>query len=191
MEIKIVPETPDVLTEYEKVSIAFRVRSAFSVELVEKGLGGIKLVENKVTPPFIKNYDDHESERPSQWAKRFDISNWGIFSAFVEEKRVGGAAVALGTPEVLMLEGHEDLACLWDLRVAPEFRGKGIGHYLFLFSRLWAKENKCRLLKVETQNINVPACRFYARQGFRLGGFNRYAYPESLNEIQLLWYLRL
>jgi hypothetical protein len=46
-------------------------------------------------------------------------------------------------------------------------------------------------LKVETQNINIPACRFYAAQGCHLGGFNLHAYPAEMNEIQLLWYRNL
>jgi len=41
---------------------------------------------------------------------------------------------------------------------------------------------------VETQNINVPACRFYARQAFVLGAVNRGAYPDLPHDVQLLWY---
>jgi len=87
-----------------------------------------------------------------------------------------------------MLEGRADLACLWDLRVHPDYRGKGVGHQLYNRAIAWARERQCRQLKVETQNINVPACRFYARQGCELGGINRYAYGAVLDEIQLLWY---
>jgi hypothetical protein len=47
---------------------------------------------------------------------------------------------------------------------------------------------ECRQLKVETQNINVPACRFYARQGCVLGVIDRFAYPTLPDEVQLLWY---
>ena len=41
---------------------------------------------------------------------------------------------------------------------------------------------------VETQNVNVRACRFYARQGFALGAVNRDAYPDLPDEVLLLWY---
>jgi GNAT superfamily N-acetyltransferase len=109
-------------------------------------------------------------------------------SAFKGAHRVGGAAVAWKTPELDMLEGRDDLACLWDLRVHPDFRKEGIGHQLFTRALAWSRERSCRRLKIETQNINVPACRFYARQDCELGGINRYAYDESINEIQLLWY---
>jgi hypothetical protein len=44
---------------------------------------------------------------------------------------------------------------------------------------------------VETQNINVPACRFYAAQGCELRGIHPNTYPELPHEVQLLWYLDL
>lgn len=191
MEIKIVEETPEVLPDYEKVSIAFSVKTFFRVELIENGLGGVKLFEEKIEKPFVKDYDANIEDRPLQWSKRFDLSNWRFLSAFVDGERVGAAAVAWNTPEIFMLEGREDLACLWDLRVAPDYRGKGIGHQLFTSAVNWAKEKKCRLFKVETQNINVPACRFYVSQGCHLGAFGLHAYPDELNEIQLVWYRNL
>ena len=43
-------------------------------------------------------------------------------------------------------------------------------------------------LKVETQNINVPACRFYEAQGCILRAIDRCAYPQLPNEVRMLWY---
>ena len=189
MKFEIVEETAEVLAEFEKVSIAFRVETVFRLELLENGLSGVNLFEETVEKPFIKDYDG--LEKPSSWAARFDLSNWGILSAFDGAKRVGGAVIAWKSPEIFMLEGSDDLACLWDLRVAPEYRGRGVGKLLFESAIDWAVERKCRLFKIETQNINVPACRFYERQGCHLGGFNLHAYPESMNEIALFWYRKL
>lgn len=189
MKIRIVEETAQALTEYGKVSIAFRVETVFRVELLENGLGGVKLTEETVEKPFVKGYDEHE--KPIDWATRFDLSNWGVLSAFDDSKRIGGAVVAWKTPEVGMLEGLDDLACLWDLRVAPDYRGKGVGKLIFEAAVDWSRARKCRLLKVETQNINVRACRFYERRGCHLGGFNLHAYPETMNEIALFWYRKL
>ncbi len=187
MTVEIIEESCAALPEYEKVPIAFRVESHFLVVPIDNGLGGLKFVEQPVVS-YIKDYDANENERPTQWPKRFDISQWGIFSAFNGAKRVGGAAVAWKTPELNMLEGHEDLVCLWDLRVHPDYRNERIGHQLFTRALAWSRERSCGRFKVETQNINVPACRFYARQGCELGGINRYAYDAIMNEIQLLWY---
>lgn len=187
MPIEIVEESVDVLPEYEKVPIAFRVQSRFLVVPIQDGLGGLQFIEEAVVP-YVKDYDADESERPSQWIKRFDLSHWGILSAFNGARRIGGAAAAWKTLEVNMLEGRGDLVCLWDLRVHPDYRSEGVGHQLFSRAVAWARERQCNLLKVETQNINVPACRFYARQGCELRGINRYAYGEAVDEIRLLWY---
>jgi GNAT superfamily N-acetyltransferase len=185
--IEIIEESFAALTEYEKVPIAFCVQSRFLVVPIENGLGGFKFIEESVVP-YVKDYDADEDERPSQWHKRFDISHWGIFSAFSGIYRVGGAAVAWKTNKVEMLENREDLVCLWDLRVHPSYRSIGIGHQLFNYAVVWARQRQCRRIKVETQNINVPACRFYARQGCDLRGINKHAYGEASDEIQLLWY---
>jgi GNAT superfamily N-acetyltransferase len=102
--------------------------------------------------------------------------------------RVGGAAVALGTSNVELLEGRKDLAVLWDLRVAGEARRHGVGTALVRAASAWALGRGCTDLKVETQNVNVPACRFYAAQGFELRAINRLAYRTLPDEVQLLWY---
>lgn len=107
------------------------------------------------------------------------------------QRRVGSAVVAWDTPGVDMLEGRPDLAVLWDLRVAPAWRGRGIGAALFRAAEAWSWARGARWLKVETQNVNVTACRFYARQGCVLGALHRFAYPELPNEVQLLWYKEL
>ena len=191
MKVKIVEETPAILAEYEKIPMSFEVKTRFRVELLEDGLSGVRLTEETIETPYIKDYDTIETERPTHWAENFDIQNWGILSAFDGSKRIGGAAVAWKTSAVFMLGGSEDLACLWDLRVAPDYRGQGVGKMLFESAVDWSKRRGCRLFKVETQNINVPACRFYAARGCYLRGFNLHAYPAEMNEVQLLWYRKI
>jgi ribosomal protein S18 acetylase RimI-like enzyme len=76
---------------------------------------------------------------------------------------------------------------LWDIRVVPERRGHGIGTALFRAAEAFAAARGCRELKVETQNVNVPACRFYQRHGCVLRTVNRFAYPALPDEVQLIW----
>ena len=61
----------------------------------------------------------------------------------------------------------------------PEYKRRGIGKALFRASVEWCREEGLKMLKIETQNVNVPACRFYASQGARLGAINRYAYADA------------
>jgi len=90
-------------------------------------------------------------------------------------------------PEFDLLEDRDDLALLWDLRVAPQFRRRGVASALLAAAEQWACARACRVLKVETQNINAPACRFYAACGFALRHVNTSAYEGLPDEIQLLW----
>ena len=41
---------------------------------------------------------------------------------------------------------------------------------------------------METQNVNVAACRFYESRGFFLKRVDPYAYPDLPSEAQFLWY---
>jgi GNAT superfamily N-acetyltransferase len=189
MSIEIVEQSEAVLPEYSRVPIAFRVESRFRIEVLQRGLGGLLFVEEAVTP-YVKDYDAITGEGPSHWLKRWDLSTWGFLCAFDDSRLIGGAALAWRTPGLNDLEGRDDLAVLWDLRVHPDYRGQGVGHRLFTRTTAWASERQCNGLKVETQNINVPACRFYARQGCELGAINRYAYDEAMDEIQMIWYRR-
>ncbi|MFN2227473.1 MAG: GNAT family N-acetyltransferase [Anaerolineae bacterium] len=194
MNIEIVSAGPGCLPEYGTVSIAFEVRALLRPVLLDGGLGGIALHEEPVQPPYVKDYDASEEGGPMGWAEEWDLSSWGFFLARHGGRCIAAAAVAFETAEINMLEGRDDLAVLWDIRVAPGHRGRGLGRRLFWEAAGWAREQGCRQLKVETQNVNLPACRFYAAQGCRLGAIHRYGYagqPHVAHEAMLLWYLDL
>jgi ribosomal protein S18 acetylase RimI-like enzyme len=181
------------LAHYAAIPIAFEVRTIFDVHLPENGLGGIHLVETAVTP-YLKDYD--ELETPLSWPDEFDISRWGLFLTVDDDsgQALGGAAVAWNTAGVNMLEGRSDLSVLWDIRIHPEARGQGLGKKLFTHAAEWSRQRGCVRMKIETQNINVPACRFYVAQGCHLGDIRRFAYqdePSVAHEVQLNWYLDL
>ncbi|HEY7770058.1 GNAT family N-acetyltransferase [Longimicrobium sp.] len=185
MDLAISVESIASLDGYASIPIAFEVASAF--EVCREG-DRFVLSEESVSPPYIKDYDAIPGEHPAGWAERFDVSKWGVLAARVGGRRVGGAVIAFDTPGLDMLEGRRDLAVLWDIRVAPEARGKGVGAALFHAAEAWARARGCRHIKVETQNVNVPACRFYARQGCVLTTVDPSAYPGLPGEVQLLWY---
>ena len=74
MEFQIEVETVDVLSEFGQVPIAFEVKSRFRVERVANGLGGFRLVEETVDPPYTKDYD--QPDGPERWTRRsWDLSN--------------------------------------------------------------------------------------------------------------------
>jgi GNAT superfamily N-acetyltransferase len=183
MEIR--EESMFSLAEHASIPIAFRVDRILDVALV--GQRPV-LMERALADTYIKDYD--AVEEPLRWV-RFNTSNWGLIAAYMGPDRVGGAIVAFDTPGVELLEERRDLALLWDLRVSPDYRRAGIGAGLFHAVEAWARARGCGELKIETQNINVPACRFYERQGCVLRAANRFVYPDLPDEVQLLWFKSL
>ncbi len=190
--IEIAAEPPSSLPDYARVPIAFEVGTVLDVVPAAGGLGGLLLVPRTLPAPYTKDYDADAASRPLGWPARFDVACWGFLAARVGGERVGGAAVVPpGAAGVELLEGRSDLAVLWDLRVAPAARGRGVGAALFRAAERWAAARGASRLKVETQNVNAAACRFYARRGCVLGAVHRFAYPDLPHEAQLLWYKSL
>jgi GNAT superfamily N-acetyltransferase len=118
MSVEISEEPIDSLREYASIPIAFEVASIFEAHREGERF---ELTEVAVPSPYIKDYDALHGEHPSEWARRFDVSRWGVLAA-----RAAG-----------MLEGRRDLAVLWEIRVAPEARGSGVGAALFRHAEAW------------------------------------------------------
>jgi len=194
MNIEVREVGREDLLLYGKIPISFMVEHILEVHVADEGFGGIALSEKEVPTPYLKDYDACEDEGPARWAEMFDVSNWAFFMAYERNLAVGGVGVAFDTPRVQMLDGRKDLAVLWDIRVHPDHRRRGIGSMLFQRAADWARKRGCKQLKVETQNINVAACRFYRNHGCKLGAINLHGYygcPEAAGETMLLWYLDL
>lgn len=185
MRVLVSEEPSTNFAEYAGVSNAFEVSSV--LDIAEQAPGHFMLTERSLDLPYVKDYDAIDGAQPEQWARQFDVSNWGTFLARIDGRHVGGAVVALKTAGLAMLEARDDLAVLWDIRVSAAARGQGVGTALFRAAESWAKVRGRRYLKVETQNINVAACRFYARQGCVLTTVEHCAYPNLPDEIQMLW----
>jgi GNAT superfamily N-acetyltransferase len=187
MAIHITEIGPQRLADYARIPSRFLVTTFFQPELVEAGLGGILLHELPVQQPYIKDYDSY-GELPTDWPLKFDVSGCGFFLALDGKRPAGAAAVAFGTSG--LLEDRRDLSVLWDIRVRPEVKGAGIP--LFRQAVEWSRRRGCRQMKIETQNINVPACRFYQRMGARLGEVRLFGYaavPAVAHEVMLCWYV--
>jgi len=194
MSLAIESIGPGRLGEYARIPMVSEVSSILSLQERDGGLGGFHLHEEAVRPPYRKDHDAFQDGGPLCWPSRFDLSNWGIWIARVGLDPVGGTAVAWKTAGVEMLEGRDDLAVLWDIRVHPQRKREGIGTAVFRYAAAWAGSKGCSLLKIETQNTNVAACRFYAAVGCFLGQIDRMAYrqcPQAAHEVMLIWYLDL
>jgi GNAT superfamily N-acetyltransferase len=182
MHVEIQEETPHFFEEYARISTAFEVTSAYEVTASSCDCNRFGLVERPLNERYVKDYDTIAGNHPLDWPKRFDLSDFSVFSARIDGHRMGGVVVAI------KIEGRRNLAVLWDIRVAPEMRRCRIGFALFAAVEKWAVARGCCQLEVETQNINVAACKFYASCGCKLAAVHHFAYPEFPNEIQFLWH---
>lgn len=190
MEIEVTGISSAALAEYVRIPIAFKVDTVLDIAADPGDSTRFTFSERRVETPYLKDYDAI-TDNPADWTRRFDTSKWGLIRARIDGQCVGAAAIAYDTPGLDMLEGRSDLAVLWDIRVLPASRRRGAGAALLGAAEIWALARGCRQLKVETQNINVAACRFYERHGCVLRAAHGGAYPECPEEIQLLWYKEL
>jgi GNAT superfamily N-acetyltransferase len=174
--VEIREETADALPDHGAIEIAFDVERILHVGKTRTGAPVLR--ERAVPEPWRKDYDAIPGNRPADWPTRFDVSRWVLLSAWIEGRRVGGLVIAEG-------------AMIWDLRVHPELRGRGIGSELFAAAERWIRAHGGRRLEVETQNVNLPACRFYERCGCRLARVEHGTYPDFPDEVELVWHKRL
>ena len=180
------------LPQYDLIPMLVHISAYYRIEKHNRGLGGFTLVETPVEP-YVKDFCSADDESVAQW-KRFDLSNWAFFMAFDNEQPVGGAAVAARTKKIHMLSGRDDLAVLWDIRVDDAYKHQGIGQALFDMAVIWSRSQGLRQMKIECQNNNVLAVKFYHKQGAILSAIDEYAYYNELkyrHEAQLIWFLDL
>jgi len=184
----------DLLPKYSSIPAYFKVESKLRIELVDGGFGGFRFVEERVEP-YMKWDVQSDDDRPETWPERFGSDKMGVFMAFRGSDPVGGATVLIDYPAGIVTHfEREGTAVLWDIRTHPDERRRGIGTKLFGFATNWARGRGCHSMKIETQNVNVPACRFYVKNGCVLGAVHRYGYtsvPEVAHESMLQWYLEL
>jgi GNAT superfamily N-acetyltransferase len=188
---QIIDPSQGFFEAYEKIPMLVHVKSKLEVEKIDRGLGGILLREVPVAP-YTKDLGPYE--KPTEFSKEFDTKDWAFFAAYDRDLLIAAATVAYRTKEIRMLNGRDDLCILWDFRVEDEYKRCGVGTRLFQMATTWAKNMGIRQMKIECQNNNLPAVRFYHKSGAVLGAFDEYFYyndEDSRQEVALIWYLDL
>ena len=186
MKIEMNQPSKVLLTKYDELSITFTANTVFELKHVDGFNLSFKEVE---VPEFTKDFDVHE--KPSDLLNTFDISNWKVITVYKEDILVGGAILAYQTKEINMLEGRDDLVVVWDIRINSDYRRLGIGKMIFDYIKEWAMTNNVTRIKVESQNNNVKACKFYESQGGTISNINKYIYKEYPEEIQIIWSIKV
>lgn len=77
------------------------------------------------------------------------------------------------------------------LFVADEYQRRGVGRKLLAAAHDFARAKNASRLRLETQNVNYPAIRFYLRHGFRLCGLDESLYdPLAVPDETALFFSR-
>jgi GNAT superfamily N-acetyltransferase len=187
MQIDIVREYSRNLEEYATISAAFEVREVLDRASLDTLQNSGRLTARTSPEPYVKDYDAYPRNSPNDWSTQFPVENWGIFAAYTYSRLIGGAIGVARASDAGMFSERTDIAVLWDLRVAPNLRGRGVASALLGAVEEWARASGARALGVETQNVNVPACRFYSARGFALERIDHGVYVDLPNEVRLLW----
>ncbi len=116
-----------------------------------------------------------------------DFDSGRLLLAAKDELHVAGYLLA--TP------GWNGCASIDDIAISRRYRRMGIGRRFMDEAVAGAGASNLRAIRLETQSSNVSACRFYARYGFVLGGYDRYLYSQLDEDVRgdvaLYWYLFL
>ena len=180
---------PDLYGRYAGIVPSYEVASVLKVVPRDGGLGGLEFLEEEVALSYPKGADSPE-DSPASWPPQQEPGEFAAFLAMDGDLALGGAAVVINPTGAFLFERRDALAGLWDIRVRPDCRRTGVGSRLLHYAAAWAKKKGCTQLRVECQNVNVAACRFYAKHCI-LGGVERHGYaacPDVAHEVMLLWY---
>ena len=118
------------------------------------------------------------------------------YTALAEHKLSFLAKDSAGTPIGLVVAGvtqwHRTVN-LWEFHVAKNgHRGKGIGRKMMETLIQHAKEQKLRVIEVETSNRNVPAMRFYRKMGFQMEKLDMSFYSnQDLEKQEICVFMKL
>ncbi|HDQ35162.1 MAG TPA: GNAT family N-acetyltransferase, partial [Chloroflexi bacterium] len=174
--IRIQALTADTLGDVDQCDNSFTIQNRLSLFMQDEQLHykvtPLAPPREKHTPPEVEDYTPYLTD-PDK----------AIFLAYVDNQVVG---------QIVLRKYWNGYAYIQDLAVETQFRRQGIGRALIDQAVNWARAQSLPGLMLETQDINVPACRFYARYGFTLCGFNTHLYrglPTPLDEVALYWYL--
>ena len=186
MIVEIRREDYRSLANYASIPISFDVHSV--VDIVSMRVGDSTFSTRSVAPSTRKDYDALPGNDPQSWSRRFDVRNWIVLAAYCADRRVGGAIAIEDRVRSAPAGNEPTFATLWDLRVEPASRGRGVGRALIGAAEDAVLRAGFAGLEVETQDNNAPACRLYAACGYTLRAVTAAAYSDVPDEARIVWH---
>lgn len=153
-----------------RLIVGYDSDAKYAVRRTETGQGWtFELELIPLTPPYHKRYDHLNDASIAQYQGM--VATGFSFGAFEGGQCVG---LAIATAE-------QWNKCYWvhELHVAQTHQRRGIGSKLVEALATKGQEASLRTVLCETQNVNVPAIRFYLKQGFHLEGLDLSHYRNT------------
>jgi streptothricin acetyltransferase len=131
-----------------------------------------------VAPRMKKRYPVEDRDLSTY----LDNPERAIFLAYLDGTLAG---------QIILRKNWNGYGYIEDITVDSAFRRRGIGRLLLAQAADWTRAHGFPGLMLETQDINVAACRLYSACGFSLSGFDQNLYTgldPTCSEIALYWY---
>ncbi|HEY93609.1 MAG TPA: GNAT family N-acetyltransferase [Dehalococcoidia bacterium] len=132
----------------------------------------------EIYPAYLKTYEEDDIDHTSY----IDNPDKVIFLAYINGKHAG---------QIVLRKNWNIFAYIEDIRVSSDYRRRGIGIALLNKAEEWATKGGMPGIMLETQDVNVPACRLYEKAGYILGGVDKKLYGATekyAHETALFWY---
>ena len=111
-----------------------------------------------------------------EWAARLaDGANSGLDLPLIAEVHLEAAGLAWAKVDA----SNPSLVNIYQMWVAPEFRGQGLGRLLLRAAVEWARTRKAHSMHLRVTCGNTPAVSLYTREGFEPAGPSEPLRPGS------------
>jgi len=174
MNLRIEKLNLENMGDLKKIDDSFETNSALEL----KTRDGEITYEIREIPLYKKTYGEIEEQ---EWRSFINSETGAAFLAYKEDQIAGR----------ISLKKHWNNFAFIDIAVDRLFRRQGIGRQLLSTAIEWARKQNFPGIILETQDINVSACKFYESCGCRIGGFDKFLY-KGVNlpreETAVFWY---
>jgi ribosomal protein S18 acetylase RimI-like enzyme len=124
----------------------------------------VRLMSLKDSPDsFGSTYEREVSFSDSEWLARLAPSSEGMI-ALPLVAEMNGKEVGLASG--LIRDSDPKVACIYQMWVSPDARGKGIATLFLKEIEAWAMENECASMELSVTTINNAAVGLYRSYGF-------------------------
>jgi len=158
-----------------KIDTTHEIKSRI-VPYIENGIFYYTVEE--IFPAYVKTYEEDDID----YSIYINNPDKVVFLAYVDGIPAG---------QIVLRRNWNSFAYIEDIRVGCNFRRKGTGIKLINKAEEWARNGGMQGIMLETQDVNVPACKLYEKTGFILGGVDKKLYgaiEKYSHETALFWY---